>query len=316
MQRLLYCLILFVSLTGYGQGAAVSIGTRIENVKTEKHLNIPGTRLFIIPPPNFRIATTFIGLQKGKQAMMNVFDLVGGDYYTNAATFNKVEFLSRGIKVFDFREITINGFPAKYLSMQGDPATKTYGLVFGDTTFSTMIMAVYPASDETTGREIINSLNSIVYDKSKKVDPFETASFSLDDKGSKFKFFRSNANLYMYTPGGIDNTKNEDAPTFMVSQMPKDGGATLKSVVDAVLDKSRQYGMTNIETKYAVTKKINEVDGYETEVDAQVKDNKTHYYYLVVSKEDKAILIVATTKSDIDNNVREFKKLAYTLKFK
>src|SRR5215831_4642741 len=188
--RLFWLSFLLLGLEACTQKKTDAISLNIENAKTNKHINIPGTRLFIIPPPNFSTAKGFIGLQDGKNSILNVMDLVGGNYNTNAATFSKEEFEKKGAKVFDYKEIRVGGFPAKYISMQGDATTKEYALVFGDTTFSTMIIAAYPATDENTGKEIISSLNSICYDKSIKIDPLTTANFSIDDKDSKFKFFK------------------------------------------------------------------------------------------------------------------------------
>src|ERR1700710_705897 len=106
--RKLTCLLLLVSLLGCHQDPGANIHPRISNTRTSQHINIPGTRLFIVPPPNFAVATNFVGLQKNDKAVINVYDLVGGDFYTNAATFNKAEFEKKGIKVFEYKEFSVN----------------------------------------------------------------------------------------------------------------------------------------------------------------------------------------------------------------
>jgi hypothetical protein len=315
MQKILY-LFLFASLTAFGQTSNNKIKSDIKNSKTSKHINIPGTRLYIVPPAYFKVATTFTGLQKSDKAMLNITDLVGGNFYTNAATFSKEAFEKQGIRVFDYKDIKVNGYPAKYVSLQGDLTTKGYALVFGDTTFSTMIMAMYPVTDEGTGKEIINSLNTVWYDKKKKIDPFETANFSLDDKASKFKFFQYNANLYIYSVGGIDNKEDKDASIVLVNQFPKDNTMTVKSIADMMLAKIQQYGLTNPQIKNASTQKINGYDTYETEVYGQLQGKNSLLYYCVVAKGDKAIVVQGVAKKDIENNLIEFKKLANTIQVK
>jgi len=316
MQKILYLFVL-ISITACGQTTITTkINEDIKNTRTNKHVNIPGTRLYIIPPPNFKVASTFIGLQKGETSMFNIYDLVGGNINTNAATFSKAEFESKGAKVFDFKEIKVNGFPAKYIHMQGDATAKAYSIVFGDTTFTTMVMTIYPVADEKTGNEIINSLNTIYYDKNKKIDPFETANFSLDDKVSKFKFFQYNANLYIYSINGIENKEDKDAPIVLVSQFPKDNTMTAKSIAEMMINKAQQYGLTNPELKNTTTEKINGYETYQTEVYGQMQGKSSLLFYCVVTKGDKAIVIQGISKKDTQTNVEEFKKIANTVKIK
>lgn len=316
MRKILYSFLL-LSLTACGQTSTTAkINEDISNTKTNKHINIPGTRLYIIPPPNFKVASTFIGLQKGETSMFNIYDLVGGNINTNAATFSKAEFERQGAKVFDFKEIKVDGFSGKYIHMQGDASAKSYSIVFGDTTFTTMIMTIYPVGDEKTGNEIINSLNTIFYDKNKKINPFETANFTLDDKDSKFKFFQYNANLYIYTVGGTENKEDKDAPVILVSQLPKDNTMTAKSIADMMISKAQQYGLTNPELKNTTNDKINDYETYQTEVYGQMQGKPSLLFYCVLTKGDKAIVIQGISKKDIQTNIEEFKKIANTVRIK
>ena len=316
MKKILYVFAL-LSLSVHGQTIATAkINSDIRNVKTGKHINIPGTRLYIIPPPGFKIASAFTGLQKGETSMFNIIDLAGGNINTNASTFNKAEFEKKGIKVFDFREIKINGFAGKYIYLQGEAKSKAYLIVFGDTTFSTMVTTLYPVNDEKTGNEIISSLNTIYYDKNKKIDPFETAKFTLDDKISRFKFLQYNANLYLYTIDGKDNSKDKDAPVVLVVQVPMDNSMSVKGLVDMFISKMQQNGLSNPEVKNTSTEKINGYDAYQTELYGQMNGKANLIYYCVVANDNIAILIQGITKSDFETNVLEFKKMANNLRLK
>jgi hypothetical protein len=315
MRKIVYLFIL-ISFTACGQTATNKINTDIRNSKSSKQINIPGTRLYIIPPPGFEASKTFLGFKKGENSMIDVFDLIGGSFYTNAATFSKEEFEKKGAKVFDFKEIKVNGYPAKFISVQGDAKAKSYELVFGDSTFSTMIMAIYPVDDEKTGDDILNSLNSIYYDKKKKIDPLETANFSIDENVSKFKFFQYNSNLYFYTINGRDNSSNQNAPVVLVYQLPKDNTMTAKSIAEMMISKSKEYGFTNPLLKNISTEKINGYDTYQIEEYGQLKGINTLIYYCVTTHLDKAIAIQGIAKSEIEANLSEFKKLAQTVKIK
>jgi hypothetical protein len=194
--------------------------------------------------------------------------------------------------------------------------TKSYAVVFGDSSFSTMIVADYPVADWATGKGIINSLNTIWYDKSKKIDPFETANFSLDDKVSKFKFLEYNANVYIYSVDGIENKEDKNAPMIVVTQFPKDNSMTVKNIGDMMLAKMQKYGLTTPEIKKASTPQINGYETYETEVYGQMEGKSSLLYYCVVAKGDKAIVVQGIAKKDFESNLKEFKKLASTIKVK
>ena len=289
------------------------INDNIQNSRTSKHVIIPGTRLYIIPPKDFLLSYSFLGFQKGTNTLINIIDLPGGNFYTNAATFNKSEFENKGARVFEYKEIKVNGYPAKYLYMQGDPTAKSYALVFGDTTFSASIMAVFPVTDEQTGLDILNSLNSIWYDTTKKIDPFETANFGLDESVSKFKFSSFNANVYMYTKDGKKRENIDIEPLFLVVQIPKDNSMTSKSVADMMLGKIQQYGLTNPIVKNSSSEQINGYETFQMEVSGKMKNKNALMYYCVVSSADKAIVMQGLLPNGKTDDLKEFKKLATTV---
>jgi hypothetical protein len=198
-------LLAFSLVITYGQSASMTSVDNLETHKTEKHINIPGTRLFIVPPEDFSISDNFIGLIKENISAIQVMDLDGGNFYTNSANYTKQGFEKKGIKVLDFKELTINGYPCKYICMQGDTSAKVLGFVFGDTTFSVMVMATYPSKDEIVEKSLEIALQTIYYEKGLTIDPFISAYFKLDDSESIFKFFRSSANLFIYSIGGKEN---------------------------------------------------------------------------------------------------------------
>jgi hypothetical protein len=298
------------------KSATDTINHNIQNSKTSKHINIPGTRLYIIPPASFTISQTPAGLRKGDNAGITVTDLVGGNYYTNAASFNRAGFDQRGIKTFDFQVIKVNGYPAKYVSLQGDADARMYWLVFGDSTFSTMVMGVYPARDATSGKEILGALNTIYYDKNEKIDPFAAAAFSIDDSQSKFKFFQYATNMYVYTIGGRDNKNDPDAPFLVLTQMPIEKGMTAKNVGDMMLSKLEGYGLTNATVKNGTSEKINGYDAYEAEVHGQMHGKNSLMYQCVIANGDNVISMQGVAKDNFDENLAAFKGLAHTIRIK
>jgi hypothetical protein len=307
--------LIFTLLTFIACGQTVNDKV-ITNVKTDKHINIPGTRLYIIPPDSFKLATSFIGLQKDNNAMIQVMDIVGGNFNSNAATFNKAAFEEKGIKVFDYQEFTINGFSAKYIYMQGKPTVKAYDLVFGDATFSTMIMAYCSADDKKTEAQIKDALLSVTYDKNLKTDPMANASFLLNDSNSKFKFFKSSTGLYIYSIDGIEDTSGGGAPMILVTPFPYEASMTPETVSVMVLIGFEKHGFTDKEIKNKSTEKVNGYMAIEEEIYGKMNGKNCVIYQLIVADKDKAIAIQGITTSNFESNITEFKKLAHTVKFK
>lgn len=313
MRQIIMIFFAAMTLTACGQ---TDSDKTINNVMTKKHINIPRTRLCIVPPSSYKIASNFVGLQKDDNTAIQVYDLIGGSFYSNAATFSKEKFENKGAKVFDYKELSINGFPAKYIFMQGDPTIKAYSLVFGDSTFSTMIMAVFPANDSKASEEIKDALFSILYDKNLKIDPLANATFKFDDNTSKFKFFKSAANLYLYSIGGIEDKSNENAPIVTIIPLPADNTMTPESISELLLASLEKYGLEGKEIKNKSNKKINGYITFEAEVYGNMKGQKSLVYQLIVVNGDKALAIQGICKSDFENNIVEFNKLAHSVRFK
>jgi len=314
MNKIILILITLIALSTYGQTKTEN--SDVHNVKTDKHINIPGTRLYIVPPEGFTIASTFVGLKKDDYSFFQVYDLVGGDYYTNAATFSKEKFEKKGAKVFDYKEFNMNGFPAKYIFMQGDPNAYAISLVFGDTTFSTMIMAVFPSTDDKTSEQVQNAIKTIFYDKNLKIDPFATASFTLDESKSIFKFSKASAGMFMYAIGGEDKKSFNDEPFVTVTEMPNDQAMTSKEISEMLVASLEKYGLTEKEFKNISTKDVNGYPAYEVEIYCNIQGKSSLLYQLIIAGKEKVIAIQGVVKSDFAINLREIRKLAKTVELK
>ncbi len=137
--------------------------TVLKNSKTAKHINIPKTKIFLIPPMGYTMATGFIGLQKNETSIMQV--MTGGNYFTDAASLSKKRFEGEGAKVFEEKILKINNYHAKFFCVQDDSLYKNNMMAFGDSTVSLLFFVKYPVKDLKIEKQIKESLFSIVYDK-------------------------------------------------------------------------------------------------------------------------------------------------------
>jgi hypothetical protein len=315
MSKLFPLLFLLLSFNAGAQMPA-PLRAAVSNERSTSHVNIPGTRLYIVPPPGFTVSNRFAGLEKGANSMVTVMDLVGGNYYTNAKTFSKEKFASSGIEVFEYRELKVNGYRAKYVSMQGDPLTRTYALVFGDSTFSTMIMCVYGAEDTATGAQIIAALNTIHYDRGKTVDPFANAFFTIGENGSAFKFAKFSAGMYIYTLGGITDEKKMSDQLVLLMSVPMDEETSAQAVAEMMLAKTEKYGLSDKKTSNRSGEKINGKEAYLVEVTGKINGEDALVFTAVVKNGDKAIIFNGVARKEGPANRENFMRLLQAIRFK
>ena len=277
-------------------------------------VNIPATRVSMMKPVNFDLAKNFIGLVYTDVCLIQVYDLIGGNYYTNAATFSKEKFESKGISVAEYKELTFSSYPAKF-ALLSNAGKRSMMLVFGDTTFSVMITGLYPENNialETTVREIIFST---VYDKKIRIDHLAAAKFILKDHDSKFKFAKASSGTFFYSLKG--NVKNEyiDEPFVTVCSLPRQN-ETPSQIAELMTKNLVKYGGSDLTFSNESTKPVNGYDTYEFEMSANLQKKLNYFYFLVVIISDKAVVIQARFPENSKVILEEIKKLAYTIKIK
>jgi len=287
----------------------------ITTEKSDKHINIPGTRLFLIPPTGFEISKSFIGLQKGDNYLIQIYHLDGGNFYSNAKNVSKKAFEDQGMKVLEYTEFQLNGNPVKYLHVQGLNNIMSHQFIFGDSTFSVMALGAYPIGQEEIGKKIKESIFTMFYDKNTVVDPMATALFSVDDLKSKFKFHQSSSNVFIYS---IDGKKNTDrfSPMVLISQLPKEQNITFEGVSEVLINGLEQSGFIMKDVESQEMKSVNGKEAFEKVFNGYLNGKKVKIYYLILMTSDQFVSFSGLTYSDNENNLNEFKKLSETLKIK
>ena len=189
-------------IAAIGVTASCNNRTSSAAVKGEP-INIPATRVILTPPPGFRLTKTFPGFQKNDNCGINVMDLAGGNFNINAGDMSRESLEQKGVTVNEYKDTTIGGYPAKFAIVLSQPGITSMMEVFGDSSFSVLLMGTYPSNDRVTASGMRESFFTVRYDKSLKVDALGSARFTIDDSKSRFKFSTLGANNYVYTPDGV-----------------------------------------------------------------------------------------------------------------
>jgi len=297
---------LSLSLCACGQS------TEDKKQNSEKTL-ILGTRIYLEKPENFKPSKDFIGLESGQSAIQFI-DLFGGNYNSNTKTFTKENFESRGVKVFDFKELKIDNYPAKLVFIQANPNQKSLQLVFGDNEFSVMAMAFVPDFEKENIEKIEKALLTIEYDKKRVVDPFEIVFFQLDDSNSSYKYSKTVSNMFLYSKNGEkkDNFMGESA--YLVSQLPTDRpNMNPKMVLDTNLNSLVQNGLQITERKVTDRTNINNFKCYEEIIVGTLNNQETHILMTAVVNKSRCVIIAGLAKDNFKTTIKEFELLTDTL---
>lgn len=286
----------------------------IDNVKTDKYTNIPGTKMFVVLPDGFKetVPGTYVN---SNEAGLVINQLDGGSFYTNAKDMSREAYQQMGLLVFDYKEFSLNGYPAKYVHCQTDYSKGAYNLAFGDSTFSVLLMGVYPLSDEVTGKNIKNAILSSVYDKNYQVNYEDAACFTIDNSKSRYKMFSYAGGSFMYSIDGNKKVKAGKDSQISISQL----SATDISISDisAMMNTSlQQYGLSEV-TPISESKPIvNGQEAIEQVIQGKVQGNSTQVYLLCQKNNNKAIIFTGLASSNMDASIAEFRRLAHTIRFK
>ncbi len=280
-----------------------------------KPMNIAGTKVSLTPPAGMKPSSTFTGLQSDN-AMIQVMDLNGGDYYKNGATFSKEKFEAKGAKVFEYKETIVDGYPAKFVYMQGNPDAVSYALIFGDSTFSVMLMAMVKKDMAAEGEAIKKCILAATYNKATTIDPFATAPFKIVGT-SRFKFARYAASMYMFNySGDAEKQDEENNPIALLIALPFDNSSTPAAIADQMLAGLKNNGISNIKISTKSLASINGYKAYELEATGESDGKKQLIYQVVLAQGDKCVSITGTNSKNFEADTKELKKFARTIRFK
>lgn len=315
MHKLLLTLLTCIPLATYGQTAYKQ--TDITSTKTSKHINIPGTRLFIIPPSGFTISKDIKALMKDNNTGITVTDIEGDDFYSDT-TFNEREFEKEGITASNYQEFKLNNFSAKYLELDAAGNGHFIAILFGDATFSTLVMGVNLSSDNKAEKDIQQALSTIYYDKNFKAKTPDIP-FTIDVSKSPFKFARTVSETIIYTVGGKIDEEDTESPMIIftpISKIPAGTKASPEDVSQKLITKIERDSTISTKARNMAHKRINDQPAYEVEIYTKSEGLVKLIYQVVILKDDKMLIIQAIASNDFETNLKTFKSLVQTIKLK
>ncbi|CAL2075460.1 hypothetical protein [Tenacibaculum sp. 190524A05c] len=275
---------------------------------------VPGTHIYISPPKNYKPSKDFIGF-KDENSIIQFYDLFGGSFYSNAKDFTRENFERNGITVMEFKDLKVDNYPAKMALLKVNQNQISLQIVFGDSDFSVMAMAILSSFEKNKLTEIKNSFFNITYDKNRKVDPFEIAFFKIDESKSAYKFSRATSNVYLYTKNGMKKETHLGDSFYTITQLPHDPARMdPELIVNNSLSSLKSKGLIISEKMVSKRNTLNGAKCYETLIIGILNSKKVYIKAIGLVKGSRAILINAIAKNDYETTLKEFEKLTKEIK--
>lgn len=272
------------------------------------HTNIPGTHVFIIPPPGF-IAST--GSMKGfikdeTTTFLSVTEFSGKSFAAEAANNSAEKMRAKGFSVFIEEETNVGPYKARKMRIGDGENSTVWQLLFGNDSFAVMVMGIYPSGDELSGMQIAEAIETVTYDKDLVVDEMAGLNYSIKPNDSRYKYLKTQAGLNFYSLDGNADLKNDDNTFLVLSQVPRENG-TAQSFAEIALESTLRNGFSNPTIKSKGFLTINNNSAYEMEVGCTLKGKPVTVYIAVVTKDQTAVMVEGMAKRNSSETIAGFK---------
>lgn len=295
----------------------------ITNTRTDKHQQVAGTKVALIPPADFTPSTTFPGFQQTDKASSLMVIEAPGPFREVSQAFTPEGLKTKQMVQITREDITINEKKGILLKTEqqahGITYTK-YVLLFGDDEGSIMINGTFPKQLPTLEAPVKEALLSVFHDGALVVDPLASAPFAIDVQGTKLKFAASTAGALLFTPDGKVPSLSADQTMFTAGRALGNYHAVDKK--QAAITRLKQLPLENIQFNDSQIKEI-EIDGltgYAIVVEANDKTSTTNdavvVYQAMLFTDNSYFLLLGKANKDYDTNVALFQKIAATFKQK
>ncbi len=291
----------------------------VNNQKSVEYINIIGTKIFIKPPRDYKQNRLVHGIQKDENNVISIYDNIDQSYYQHAHVYSKESWMSRGGVILQYDEMKFNGFDAKIFALQSYGKDLTAMLLFGDSTFTTMISA--KASSKENLNSIIKSLSTIVYDQDHKINLDEVAVFSINNKKTIFKNVDFQSDLFFYSSKKDKKKDVQDSdPMVTISQSFQIPGKietpkkSMRFMMSSLLEMEVKVPSFDVNSMKA--QRLNKYQVLEYVQEGKYKGKPIQIYLFTLVTQKYVIRFQGKATKDFEKNINQFKKLAYSLKIK
>lgn len=316
---LLLTLTLLISCNGQNN-RDLNIPDKVQPAKTSKSTQLPGTRIFVVPPVGYQLVQQLIRFQKNDSTFLQFYEIPGSafDLQRIKAKFDENRKSGRLAKEYYQKEFQYGPYSA--LTIYGPdnrPNREQILLSFGDRNFVIMAIGELPSNNKTAREELVKALLTVYVDTSVVADPTALATFSLNVSGTDFQYVGNMSQSYFYNYHGkpLDN-QDEFANQIFVSTLPAQDKQALKEFGKSMIKSYKTNGMEI--PKYTDREfSINGNYAYEIEFQGSYKGRLNSVYQVVITNGiTSSALFLGSAYDDRLNLLKQIKQIATTIELK
>lgn len=305
-------LLLSFSLIGFGQ--------ELPKEKSENHIQIKGTNIFMVPPTSFESSSNFKGFQNpNDQSSMIMTMEIPGPYSEVSKGFNSEIMQKQGMELKTKKEIKVAEFDGLLIELDQSANGLIFSkqiIIYGNEKSSTLINGVYLKDSLQLGEKIKESILTTFVDTKVESNPREALNYSLDENVGSLKFKAVIGNGMLLNRDLKTPTESIDKATLL----------TDKSFAKVEIKNEKLFCISRLKKypdDYSVipSKGINEIEidnleGFELFAKNNDKENEEMYQVILFEENGGYYLFIGTYVTGSEKAISDIKNIIQTFKRK
>jgi hypothetical protein len=305
-------LLLSFSLIGFGQ--------ELPKEKSEIHIQIKGTNIFMVPPTSFESSSNFKGFQNpNDQTSMIMAMEIPGPYSEVSKGFNSEMMQKQGMELKTKKEIKVAEFDGLLLELDQSANGMVFSkqiIIYGNGKSSTLINGVYLKDSLQLGEKIKKSILTTFVDSKIESNPRKALNYSLDENIASLKFKAVIGNGMLFNRDLKTPTESVDKATLLTDK--SFAKVEIKNEKLFCISRLKKYpddysvipskGINNIE--------IDNLKGFELFAKNNDKENEEMYQVILFDKDGGYYLFIGTYVTGSDKAISDIKNVIQTFKRK
>lgn len=189
--------------------------------KVGDYVEVPGTKISLVPPAGFINSSNFTGLFHASSGSSIMITSLPVAFREMESKLTGEAFEQQGMKVLEMTKGTVADLPAVILRSEQTARGKTFAkfiVWFGTEKETVMINASYPPDQGVINQGIKSSVMSVRYEPDREMDPFRTLHFDMDVTPSRFLIAASMVSSIVFNRDGKVPTAGKDKTTLIVAK--------------------------------------------------------------------------------------------------
>ncbi len=288
--------------------------------KTENHILIEGTNIYVVPPTTFQASPNFKGFQNPNDptSMIMVVE-IPGPYQAVSEGFDGETLATQGMELKQTTDIQIAEMSGQLIELNQTANGFDFSkhiLVYGDEQATMIVNGVYLKDSLQLGEDIKESILTTYLDATLKSDPRAALSYSIDGAPGALQFHSVMGNGMLFNRDLKTPTESEDRVNLV----------TDRSFAKVAIGDKKTFCVSRLAKypgNYALveSKGINEVEidglsGFELYASSEAYAEEEMYQVILFDEEGNYYLFVGSYLAEKENAINDVKKVIQTFRRK